>query len=203
MNGIQVRRMTTIDLDAAFSVIGLAFADNPNTLMLARGDRDRAERMMRAVVRVAKLSRKWSHVLVAVAASDIVGVLNAAEWPNCQLRAWEKLRTAPALIGAMGSAIPRALKMTGVWAKQDPQRPHWHIGPLGVSPDHQGHGIGKALLAKFLETVDGNGSPAYLETDVERNVALYEKFGFKVVARADIAGVDNRFMWRDASSRAS
>jgi hypothetical protein len=102
MNGIQIRRMTARDLDTACSVIGLAFADNPNTLMLARGDRDRAERMMRAVVRVAKLSRKWSHVLVAVAASDIV-----------------------------------------------------------------------------------------------------EKFGFKVIARADIAGVDNRFMWHDASSRAS
>jgi len=37
-------------------------------------------------VRVAKLGRKCSHVLVAEKAGRIVGVLNAAEWPNCQMR---------------------------------------------------------------------------------------------------------------------
>ena len=48
--------------------------------------------------------------------------------------------------------------------------------------------------------VDEQGSPAYLETDVDRNVALYEKFGFKVIAHADVMGVNNRFMWRPAGA---
>jgi ribosomal protein S18 acetylase RimI-like enzyme len=157
--------------------------------------------MMRIAVRAAKLGRRWSHVLVALEVGRIIGVLNAMEWPNCQMRMREKLRTAPTMIRAMGSGLPKAFKMMGVWAKHDPQEPHWHIGPIGVCPGCQGRGIGKVTLTSFLKMVDEQGSPAYLETDVDRNVALYEKFGFKVIARADIAGVDNRFMWRAASTR--
>jgi hypothetical protein len=55
------------------------------------------------------------------------------------------------------------------------------------------------MLASFLQMVDEQRASAYLETDVDRNVALYEKFGFKVIARPDIAGLDNRFMWRGVS----
>ncbi len=200
MNSIEIRWMSHSDMDAACEVIGLAFADNPNTLVIAQGDRVKAEQMMRIAVRIAKLGRKWSRVLVALKASRIVGVLNAVKWPNCQMRSGEKVRTAPAMIRAMGSGLPRAFRMMGVWTKHDPPKPHWHLGPIGVHPECQGQGIGKAMLASFLKVVDEQGMPAYLEADVDRNVALYEKFGFKVIARADIAGVDNRFMWRHGSS---
>jgi len=195
--------MSRGELTAACNLIGLAFADNPNTLAIVRGDRRRAQRMMQAAVRVAKLARTYSHVLVAERAGSLVGVLNAAEWPNCQLTTSEKVRTAPAMIGAMGSALPRAFKMMRVWAKHDPQRPHWHLGPIGVHPQTQGQGVGKAMLKSFLEMVDEQGASAYLETDVDRNVLLYEQFGFKVIGQEDMLHVNNRFMWRDAGAGSS
>src|SRR5262245_52831373 len=102
--------------------------------------------MMRAAVRVAKLGRKYSHVVIAEEAGRIVGVLNAAEWPNCQLSMSEKLKTAPAMIRAMGFALPWGFKMTSVWPKHEPRERHWHLGPIGVHPEHQGRGIGKAIL---------------------------------------------------------
>ena len=104
---------------------------------------------------------------------------------------------------ALGFALPTGFKMTDVWAKHDPRERHWHLGPIGVHPEHQGRGIGKAILGSFLKIVDEQGSPAYLETDVDRNVALYEKFGFKVIVHADVMGVNNRFMWRPASARST
>jgi ribosomal protein S18 acetylase RimI-like enzyme len=198
MDGIGIRGMSPSELDAACTVIGLAFADNPNTLMMAGGDRAKAQRMMQAAVRVAKLGRKYSRVVVAEDAGRIVGVLNAAEWPTCQLTMRERLKTAPAMVRAMGLALPRALKMTSVWAKHDPRERHWHVGPIGGHPSYQGRGIASAMLGAFLQTVDDQKSPAYLETDVDRNVALYQTFGFKVIAHADVMGVDNRFMWRQA-----
>jgi hypothetical protein len=54
------------------------------------------------------------------------------------------------------------------------------------------------VLGLFLDMVDQQGSPAYLETDVDRNVVLYDKFGFVVVAQEDLIGINNRFMWREA-----
>jgi ribosomal protein S18 acetylase RimI-like enzyme len=190
--------MSTGEVGEASRLIASAFADNPNTLAVTRGDRVKAQRIMETGVRVAKLGRKCSYVLVAEEAGRIIGVLNAAEWPGCQMRIGEKLRTAPAVIKVMGGALPRQLKLLGLWGRQDPRRGHWHLGPIGVSPELHGRGIGKALLASFLEMVDQQNAPAYLETDVDRNVPLYERFGFKVVSQADFEGVNNRFMWREA-----
>lgn len=198
MDRVEIRRMSRGDMAAACMVIGLAFADNPNSLVVAGGDRGSAQRIMQASVRVAKLGRTYSHVLVAEEAGRIVGVLNAVAWPNCQMSMGEKLRSAPSMIRVMGAALPRALKMLGVWAKHDPRERHWHLGPLAVHPELQGRGIGKGLLGSFLAMVDEQRLPVYLETDVDRNVALYEQFGFKVIAQEEIAGVNNRFMWREA-----
>jgi ribosomal protein S18 acetylase RimI-like enzyme len=201
MDGIEIRRMSPNDIGAACKVLGLAFADNPNTLVVARGDRARAQRMTESGARFAKLGRRYSHVLVAEDKGRVVGVLNAIGWPNCQLRMSEKLKMAPSMIWVTGLGLPRAFRMMNVWTKHDPRKRHWHVGPIGVHPDLQGRGIGKAMLAAFLDMADAQGSPAYLETDVDRNVALYEKFGFKVIGQEDIAGVNNRFMWREAAAR--
>ncbi len=201
MDGIKIRPMSPNDIGAACKVLGLAFADNPNTLVVARGDRARAQRMTESGVRFTKLGRRSSHVLVAEDKGTVVGVLNTIEWPDCQLRMSEKLKIAPSMIRVTGLGLPRAFTMMSVWAKHDPRVQHWHVGPIGVHPGRQGRGIGKALLAAFLDMADAQGSPAYLETDVDRNVALYEKFGFKVIEQEDISGVNNRFMWREAGAR--
>jgi ribosomal protein S18 acetylase RimI-like enzyme len=111
----------------------------------------------------------------------------------------EKLKTAPAMALIMKSALPRAFTMMSKREARDPHEPHWHIGPIGVRPRLQGRGVGKALLGTFLTTIDEGGAPAFLETDVDHNVELYERFGFVVTGREDIVGVDTRFMWRDTA----
>jgi ribosomal protein S18 acetylase RimI-like enzyme len=203
LNDIQIRPMLASDMDAACELIGLAFADNPNTLAVAGGNRAKARQVTQAAVRVAKLGRKYSHVLIAEDEERLVGVLNAVDWPHCQLRAAEKLKIVLAVLPAMGLALARQLKISNAWAKRDPGQPHWHLGPIAVLPEFQGSGVGKAMLASFLGMADEQSLPSYLETDVDRNVALYEKFGFRVIAREHLMGIDNRFMWRapQASSR--
>jgi ribosomal protein S18 acetylase RimI-like enzyme len=200
-DNIEIRRMTAADMDSVCEVIGLAFADNPSTLANVHGDRARARRLMQEAVRVAKFGRGWSHALVAEQGGMVVGALNAAEWPHCQLGMVEKIKTAPAMVRIMKAALPRAFTMMNKREARDPHEPHWHIGPIGVRPELQGNGVGKALLKTFLTTVDEQGSPAFLETDVDRNVVLYESFGFSVTSREDIVGVNTRFMWRDTQPR--
>ena len=94
-------------------------------------------------------------------------------------------------------SMDRLRQMNG-WAKHDPRERHWHLGPIGIHPDLQGQGVGSALLSAFLKTVDQQRSPAYVETDVDRNMVLYETFGFSVIGHAEINSVNNRFMWRPA-----
>ena len=82
------------------------------------------------------------------------------------------------------------------WARHDPLNQHWHLGPVGVLPSHQGKGIGTKLLNRFCQEVDACRAPAYLETDTYKNVRFYERFGFQVVGETEIFDVKNRYMWR-------
>jgi len=80
------------------------------------------------------------------------------------------------------------------WARHEPSNQHWHLGPIGVLPDYQGLGIGTMLMERFCKEVDACMAEAYLETDVDKNVHFYEKFGFKVVSESKIFNVKNRYM---------
>ena len=82
------------------------------------------------------------------------------------------------------------------WARHDPLNQHWHLGPVGVLPSHQGKGIGTKLLNRFCQEVDACLAPAYLETDTYKNVRFYERFGFEVENETQIFDVKNRYMWR-------
>jgi len=59
--------------------------------------------------------------------------------------------------------------------------PHWYLRLLGVDPEFQGRGHASRLVRSMLSRVDEEGLPCYLETDKERNAAMYEHFDFKVI----------------------
>ncbi len=86
------------------------------------------------------------------------------------------------------------------WAKHDPVEQHWHLGPIGVLPTHQGSGIGSMLMECFCKEVDACMAKAYLETDLDKNVRFYEKFGFKVDSESEIFDVKCSYMLRASSA---
>ena len=57
-------------------------------------------------------------------------------------------------------------------------------------------------MAEYTRRLDAGGEDAYLETDKPENVALYGRFGFEVVEEAEVLGVPNWFMWREAGADA-
>ena len=85
------------------------------------------------------------------------------------------------------------------WARHEPENQHWHLGPIGVLPTHQGLGIGSMLMARFCIEVDACKAEAYLETDVDKNVRFYSKFGFQIISESDIFRVKNRYMLRPST----
>jgi len=66
--------------------------------------------------------------------------------------------------------------------------PHWYLAAIGVEPEEQGKGNGGALMQPILARADAEGLPCYLETHVETNVRLYQKHGFEIRCRSDVAG---------------
>jgi len=82
------------------------------------------------------------------------------------------------------------------WARRDPMEQHWHLGPIGVLPSHQGSGIGSLLMDRFCREVDACSAKAYLETEGDKNVRFYKKFGFEIISKSIIFNVENRYMER-------
>ncbi|WP_376796204.1 GNAT family N-acetyltransferase [Thermogemmatispora sp.] len=84
--------------------------------------------------------------------------------------------------------------------------PHWYLWALGVDPPCQGHGIGSALLRVVFQQADAHHLPCYLETQNPRNVAFYERHGFRVVSETPIPHSQGLRLWamlREAQSAAA
>jgi ribosomal protein S18 acetylase RimI-like enzyme len=67
-----------------------------------------------------------------------------------------------------------------------PDEPHWYLPVIGVAPQHQGRGIGSALLAAALAKCDEAGLTAYLESSNPRNIPLYRRHGFEITGEIRI-----------------
>ncbi|MCD9873879.1 GNAT family N-acetyltransferase [Streptomyces guryensis] len=62
-------------------------------------------------------------------------------------------------------------------------RAHEYLWMIGVTPEHQGEGIGSALVQHALDRCDREGLPACLEASSARSRALYERLGFELTGR--------------------
>lgn len=85
-----------------------------------------------------------------------------------------------------------------------PDEPCWFLDIVAVDAGARGQGHGRRLIDHGLARAHGDGLPAFLETSVIGNVALYERFGFHVVdaPAAPEGGPTVSFMRADPPSRA-
>jgi len=67
---------------------------------------------------------------------------------------------------------------------------HWYLMVIGVDPMYQGRGYASALIKPTLAQIDREHLPCYLETNNERNVPIFEHYGFKVVEAGIIPGTN-------------
>ncbi|MFC2069116.1 GNAT family N-acetyltransferase [Chloroflexota bacterium] len=99
-------------------------------------------------------------------------------------------------VGRFGE-MRRGMKMRSTWAKKDPKESHWHLDPIGVTPDLHGQGIGSQMMEYYCNHVDSLGMAAYHETDSRpENVKFYERFGFQVVGEDKIMDFPIWYLWR-------
>ena len=74
--------------------------------------------------------------------------------------------------------------------KQHANFPHMYLYNLAIDPDHQGNGYASRLLKPMFAKLDENNLPCYLETG-ERNISLYEHFGFELVEQINLPESDS------------
>ncbi len=114
---------------------------------------------------------------------------------------------APAWGARLRLAFRQGFRVASRWAEvsraltaNHPLGGHAYLSTLGVAPEAQGQGIGRALLAAWLQEVDSNGSWAWLETDREECLPLYRVAGFEIQGEMELHGVPIALMERRPAS---
>ena len=66
---------------------------------------------------------------------------------------------------------------------------YYYLSPVAVDPRFQGQGYASRLIKPMLARLQAEKIPCFLETQSERNVAMYGHFGFRILEKIDIPGV--------------
>lgn len=195
---VTVRKAVAADVAGLTGVLARAFDDDPMTNWFVVQDSRRRERVANMHrVELERISMPQGEVYT----TD--GLHGAALWAppgRWKMGILDQLRIMPAM--AKSTSWRRAPKiLSGVSAieKKHPAKPHWYLFVLGTDTEHQGKGVGSALLRPVLERCDSEGIPAYLESSKEKNLPLYERNGFRVTEEFMVphGGPKIWLMWRE------
>jgi ribosomal protein S18 acetylase RimI-like enzyme len=179
---VVIRDLRPADQGAAIELLSDAFVDFPGMQVIVGsgpGARDRLRRIYQLEL------EPGSNVSALAAESDgrLMGALTYTDSPGCSAmsagRTFRFMRIA-------GPRIFGALRMLGRIEQVHPKSAHRHLPTVGVAPEMQGAGIGRALMLEFCRRCDADGRAGYLETirvsepstpPLER---FYQSLGFEV-----------------------
>jgi ribosomal protein S18 acetylase RimI-like enzyme len=202
LSRVEVGATRPHEIPDAVAVVARAMSTSPMPRAVIGPDPDRCHRhLTRFFTRLYGVARE-QRSLVARLDGRVIASTNDLVAGSCRFKARERLRALPDLVRTPPTIVSRMLRWLAEWERRDPDRPHSHYGPFGVEPSLQGQGVGSLVMAEYTRRLDANGEHAYLETDKPENVALYGRFGFEVVEEAEVLGVANWFMWREAGADA-
>jgi ribosomal protein S18 acetylase RimI-like enzyme len=110
---------------------------------------------------------------------------------NYPITFWKMLRSVPISkifgFGKLGASKLKSFNehIENIHRQHVPFK-HWFLQAIGVTPRLHGKGYATKLLNPMLNRIDKEDLPCYLETILEKNVSLYEHFGFKTIDKSNI-----------------
>src|SRR5271165_2810243 len=147
---LPVRRAGPDDVGALVEVLARAFDDDPVPRWMFRGEQ-RRRRALHVFFRI-QLQHTYSESGEVWTTDDRAG---AAMWaPPTRTRAgWRDIAHLVPLVPYlvwMGRDVGHATRLLADVDRARPRQRHWYLATLGTDPDHQGTGVGTALLQAGL-----------------------------------------------------
>jgi GNAT superfamily N-acetyltransferase len=197
---VDIARATPDRLSSLCSLLGHAFVDEPMLRWSLGTHGDIAQRFVQQFEAFNETLLEEGMVWEAGSATG-AAVWIPADAEEVYGRAFDASRTRVAALTEDGG---RRWDTFWEWVESKvPEEPLWHLDAVGVAPAWQGTGVGAALIKHGLGFARADGVGAWLETGTPRNVAYYERLGFRVVHALDApdGGPQIWFMRWDPSAR--
>jgi ribosomal protein S18 acetylase RimI-like enzyme len=186
---MELRPLGKDDVDDAGALLGRAFRDAPGyAAVFSHLDEERRARTI-VKIKTTFAGTAVKHQVAEGAFVDgrLAGVslsMAPGMWP-VPARVFARLVWGSLTLGPR--ALGNLLRADKHMQKHHLRERHHYLFVLGVEPELQGRGVGKALLAALAARAERDGVPCYLETDKENNVRIYRAAGYDVVSDENVA----------------
>jgi GNAT superfamily N-acetyltransferase len=186
---VVVTPAAPVHVEEAVQVLAGTFRDDAVMASFVGGDPAEREARLAHLFRVIVRTGLRHGVVDLARAEGDPAVLGVAVWQapgHGSTGLLDLVRDVGSYWRAFGlSGLRRGLALQRAMDAAHPREPHWYLAAIGVHAAGRGQGVGSALIASRLATVDAVGTltPAYLEASTERSAALYARHGFVPTGR--------------------
>ncbi|MBN1438245.1 MAG: GNAT family N-acetyltransferase [Anaerolineales bacterium] len=180
----ELYRLRKKDIAEASAMLARAFREDPvwNAVFGAEATLVQREAVFSMPVRYCL---KYGEVFAA--SEKLEGMIGWTPGEQAEMTAWRLIRCGGILSGmkigsVLSSRMGSIFRQLTLDQKEQLQGGRFlYVQILGVEPAHQGKGIGRRLIGELIEAGRRQKRSVYLETETERNVAMYEKYGFRLI----------------------
>ena len=183
----SVRPLSIDDLDRAAEVLGEAFADYPWTNWCVAEDShvERVATLQR--IYLEHLALPFGRSYIDDSGNGVIAVL-PPDTPEPDEATVEKI------VKLHGDRFERVLQADEQLSALPVPDNAWSLATIGTTPRSRGTGLGSALLKHALAELDRTEQNCWLDTSTERNLPLYQRFGFTIVGQTSLP--DGPDVWR-------
>lgn len=175
----SLKSLSKVDLEKATSVLTSAFENDPCLRYILNSDGyplKKAELIHQYVIKSGLL---YGHVFSS--GENIEGVSVWLPPHKVYMSIWNFIRAGGL---SLPLSIIKRMKQYDDYAKKIHHKiathPHWYLFSIGVHQTYHGKSHGSNMLKPILEYIDQRKEFCYLETHNPKNIAFYEKHGFKL-----------------------
>jgi ribosomal protein S18 acetylase RimI-like enzyme len=186
-------QLKKVDIKLASKIAARAYIEAEDFSSLSIDPAKRKKNLIRTMGMTFRYSLKYG--VVHAPSQNIEGVAAWLPHNRVKIPTWQYIRLGmlPVVISA-GKDVRNELMHFDRLAKQKHKEhanfPHLYLYNLAVDPKHQRKGWTSVLLNPMLAKADELRLPCYLESP-ERNVSLYEHFGFEVKEHISLPEFEN------------
>lgn len=191
MNINDLYKLEKKDIDKGAEILAKAFYDYP-VFRHILGEKHKSENIEIFLRFLIKYSVIYGEAYAS--SREIEGIILFSDFKDYKFNLFRSLRSgALSLIklgGDTGKKFNEYDEFTLKIHKKNIKDPHQYLILIGVEPEKQGQAFGSKLLLPILKVAEEKGQPCYLETHGDKNVAIYKKYGFKIVSEDVVPGTD-------------
>lgn len=186
-------RLAKSDITLASKIMAKAYFEADDFSSFSTNKSKRMKYLIKTMNMTLGYSLKFGEVYAT--SQNLEGVAAWLPHNNVKIPIWQYVRFGmiPVIIG-VGKEVRKELlhydKLSKKKHKEYANFPHLYLYNIAVDPEHQGKGWASVLMNPMLAKADKQQLPCYLESP-ERNVSLYEHYGFKVIEHISLPDFKN------------